>query len=56
MDGPPKFEVGDGHASVPPIFLEVVLSDARESTNRVKKGVIKEFFPEIVFFLVGKGS
>jgi len=25
-----------------------VLSDARESTNRVKKGVIKELFSEIV--------
>jgi len=30
----------------PPIFREVVLSDARESMNRVKKGV----------FLVRKGS
>jgi len=32
-----------------------VLSDERESTNRVKKGVIKEFFSEIVIFLVRKG-
>ena len=33
-----------------------MLSDARESTNRVKKGVIKEFFSEIVVVLVRKGS
>ena len=33
-----------------------MLSDARESTNRVKKGVIKEFFSEIVIVLVKKGS
>src|SRR6218665_560481 len=44
------------HALVPPIFREVVLSDARESTNRVKNGLIKEFFSEIVVFLVKKGS
>jgi len=37
---------GTAHASVPPIFGEVVLSDARESMNRVKKGV----------YLVRKGS
>jgi len=52
-DVPPKmWGVGTAHASVPPMFWEVVLSDARESTNRVKsrvkKGVIKEFFSEIV--------
>jgi len=29
-----------------------VLSDARESTNRIKKGVIKDFFSEIVVVLV----
>src|SRR6218665_3552726 len=40
----------------PPIFREVVLSEARESTNRVKKGVVKEFFSEIVIFLLKKGS
>jgi len=33
-----------------------VLSDARESTNRVNKGVIKEFFSEIVVVLMRKGS
>ena len=33
-----------------------MLSDARESTNRVKKGVDKELFSEIVLFLVKKGS
>ena len=36
-DGPKKFEVGDGSCIRPPIFREVVLSDAPESTNRVKK-------------------
>src|SRR6218665_2369701 len=40
----------------PSIFCEVVLSDARESKKRVKKGVVKKFFSEIVFFLVRKGS
>jgi len=34
------------HALVPPIFREVVLPDARESMNRVEKGV----------FLARKGS
>src|SRR6218665_352889 len=34
-----------------------MLSDARESTNRVKKRChIKEFFSELVVFLVRKGS
>jgi len=37
---------GTAHTSVPPIFREVVLSDARESTN----------FYEIVVVLVRKGS
>src|SRR6218665_3050451 len=44
------------HVLIPPIFREVVLSDARESMNRVKNGLIKEFFSEIVVFLVKKGS
>jgi len=36
----PKIWGGDdAHALVPPIFREVVLSDARESTNRVKKNL-----------------
>ena len=35
-DGPPKFDEGDGPCIPPPIFREAVLSDARESTNRVK--------------------
>ena len=39
----PKFEVGDGPCIGPPIFREVVLSDARESMNRVKK-VLKRCF------------
>jgi len=51
---PKKFKVGTAHALVPPIF-RVVLSDARESTNRVKNGLIKEFFTEILVFLVKKG-
>ena len=33
-----------------------MLSDVRESTNRVRKRCIKEFFSEIVVFLVRKGS
>ena len=33
-----------------------MLSDARESTNRLRKGVIKELFSEIVVVLVRKGS
>ena len=43
-DGPPKFEVGTAHASVPPIFGEVVLRDAREKYEGTKKGEMKEFF------------
>jgi len=39
----------------PPILREVVLSDAR-NCKQSKKGVIKEFFSEIVVFLVRKGS
>ena len=42
---PQNLRWGTAHASVPPIFREVVLSDAGESVNRVKK----------VFFLRGKG-
>ena len=33
-----------------------MLSDAHESTNRVKKGVIKEFFSEIAVVLARKES
>ena len=43
---PHNLRWGTAHALVPPIFREVVLSDARESMNRVKRGV----------FLVRKGS
>ena len=39
-DGPKKFEVGKAHASVPPIFGEVVLSDVCESTNTLKKVIL----------------
>ena len=34
---PKKFEMGDGPCIGPPIFREVVLSDARERMNRVNK-------------------
>jgi len=52
-DGPlQNLRWGDGS----PIFWEVVLSDTRESTNRVIKGVIKKLFSEVVVFLVRKGS
>ena len=34
----------------PQYFERQCLVDARESTNRVKKGVIKELFSEIGFF------
>src|SRR6218665_3958475 len=47
---------GDGPCIRPPLVRELMLSDARESTNGVKKGVIKELFFEIGFFLVKKGS
>src|SRR6218665_3732038 len=53
---PQNLRWGNAHALVPQIFREVVLSEARESTNRVKNGLIKEFFSEIVVFLVKKGS
>src|SRR6218665_2644932 len=53
---PQNLRCGDGPCIGPPIFREVVLSDARESTNRVKNGAIKEFFSEIVVFLVKKRS
>ena len=43
---PPNMRWGTAHASVPPIFWEVVLPDVRDSLNRVKKGA----------FLVRKGS
>jgi len=50
------FEVG-GRPMHPssPIFCEVVLSDVRESTNRVKSAM-KELFSEIGVFRVKKGS
>ena len=56
-DGPPKnLRWGDGPCIGPPIFRQVVLSDARERMSRVKNGLIKEFFSEIVVFLVKEGS
>ena len=54
---PQNLRWGTAHALVPPIFRQVVLSGARERMNRVKKsGLIKEFFSEIVVFVVKKGS
>ena len=45
VGSPLKFELGERPVySSPPIFREVVLLDACESTNRVKNCVIKEFF------------
>src|SRR6218665_3297937 len=41
---PKHLRWGTAHVFVTPIFLEAVLTDARESTNRVKKGVIKKLF------------
>ena len=44
----PKFGVGGTvHASVPPIFGEVVLRDSREKYEVTEKGEMKEFFCEI---------
>ena len=40
----------------PQYLGEVVLSDMCESTNRVKKSVIKELYSEIGCFHVKKGS
>jgi len=50
--------MGTVHASVPPIFWRStnVLLYVRETTNRVKKGVIKELYSETGGFLVKKGS
>ena len=56
-DGPPKFEVGDSPCIRPPnILRSSVVGCARKYTKRVKRGVIKEFFSEIVVVLVRKGS
>src|SRR6218665_2408501 len=52
----PQSTLGLRPCTRPPIFREVVLSDARESTNRVKIGVIKELFSETGAFPVKKGA
>jgi len=54
---PPKFEVGTAHVSVPPIFGEVVLLEACQSTctNRLKNGVMEEFFMNKTIFRQEKG-
>ena len=48
----PTFEVGDGPCigfiRPPNILRTIVLSDASESTKRVKRGVMKELFCEIL--------
>ena len=41
---PQKFEVGTAHASVPPIFGEVVSLEAWQSTNKLKNGVKEEIY------------
>jgi len=59
---PPNLRWGDGPCIGPQIFREVVLSDARESTNRVRKvlsrnfGVKMEIFPETSFRNLGPGK
>ena len=53
-DGPQKFEVGTAHASVPPIFSEVLFVGCVRKCEQSKKGVIKELFSEIGDFLVKK--
>src|SRR6218665_594661 len=57
-DGPPKFEVGYGPCIRPPpnILRSSVVGCARKYEQSFKKGVIKEFFSEIVVFLLRKGS
>ena len=39
---PPKFELGTAHASVPPIFLEVVFVGCARKHEQREKGVINE--------------
>src|SRR6218665_1907842 len=57
-DGPPKFEVGYGPCIRPPpnILRSSVVGCARKYEQSFKKGVIKEFFSEIVVFILRKGS
>ena len=54
---PPKFEVGEtAHASVPTNILRSSVVGRARKYEQSKKGVVKEFFSEIVVFLVKKGS
>ena len=54
---PPKFEMGDGPCIRPPnILRSSVVGCAQKYEQSKKKGIIKEFFSEIVVFLVKKGS
>ena len=53
---PQNLRWGTAHASVPPIFLEVVFVGCARKYEQSKKGVIKELFFEISVFLVKKGS
>ena len=56
-DGPPKFEVGDGPCIGPPnIQRSSVVRCVRKDEQSKKIGLIKEFFSEIVVFLLKKGS
>ena len=52
---PQNLRWGTAHASVHPIFWEVMFSDERESTKRVKNGVTKELFSDIGVFSLRKG-
>src|SRR6218665_1915190 len=47
---PPNLRWGDGPCIGPPIFREVVLLDARESTNRVKKVLSRNFGVKMEIF------
>ena len=54
---PKKFEVGDGPCiGTPNILRSSVVGWARKLEQSKKIGVVKEFFSEIVLFLVKKGS
>src|SRR6218665_3474123 len=53
---PPKFEFGGGPCIRPPNILRSSVVGCARKYEKCKKGVIKELFSEIGFFLVKKGS